>query len=293
MNIVFVLVVLALLYHVVRRDRCIDRQPAMTTIINDSKLLHEIQSQFQKIKVYDSVVFGRILTIDGDIQLSDSDEAHYHEMLVHVPMAYGSAWERILIVGGGDGGALRECCKYPFVKSIVLVDIDLEVLNVCQKYFPKMASGFSDPRVQVVIQDAAEYVRTIDDAAFDVVLVDITDFGQSQSIVTPQVARHLRRVVDKRGLLAMNFESVGVGMPPPYEMLRNSVWHNLFRHERLYQSFQPIFTGGHYLFAIFSDTQDPLDFPTNWHTFFTTEYYTPDVHKGSFALPAKYLPSAT
>ena len=109
----------------------------MTTIFNDSKLIHEVDTAFQNVKVFQSDVFGKILTIDDDIQLSESDESHYHEMLVHVPMAYLSDCKTVLIIGGGDGGVVRECCKYSNIQQILLVDIDYEVINVCKQFFPK------------------------------------------------------------------------------------------------------------------------------------------------------------
>ena len=127
---------------------------------------------------------------------------------------------------------------------------------------------------------------------FDLVVSDLTDFGQSESVFTKKIAQRISKCVAKDGILAMNFESVGVGLPKPYDMLRSSVWNLLFKYQYLYESFQPTFTGGHFMFAFFSHLHDPLVFPSNWNYYkfsLETEYYTPDVHKGSFALPRKFI----
>ena len=273
-----------------RADHCFDRQTVMTTRFNDSKCIFEQRSAFQDIAVYESDTFGRILSLDGDVQLSESDECNYHESLAHTPMAYLRSPTRVLIIGGGDGGTLREVCKHD-CKDIVMVEIDAAVVDVAKRFFPKLAVGFQDPRVSLVIQDACKYLKDAGSDTFDVIYMDVTDFNHSESLFTPSVVRDIHRVLKPDGIVALNFLSLGVGDEHPQVHLRGSHLGTRFAHAELFQTFQPVFTGGHYTFAFLSDAHDPLDFSKCcWPSerALATTYYTPQVHRASFALPKKF-----
>lgn len=133
------------------------------------------KSKFQKIEIFESEELGRVLVLDGNVQLSTKNEYIYHEMLVHPPMFYHPLPERVLIIGGGDGGALREVVKYSSVKEIFLVDIDQKVIEVSQKYLPSVSDGaFKDPRVKIFIDDAFNFIKKYKNH-FDLILEDLTE----------------------------------------------------------------------------------------------------------------------
>ena len=139
-------------------------------------------SPFQRIAVYDSNAFGKVLTLGGSIALTDFDEALYSECLVHPSMAVIPNAERVLILGGGDGGVAREVLRYPGVKKVTVVEIDREVVEVCRKYFPTAASCLNDTRVELVIDDAHRYLRDCPHQ-FDVIIVDACELTNSASDV--------------------------------------------------------------------------------------------------------------
>src|SRR5690606_13152701 len=121
--------------------------------------VHRERSKFQEIAVVDTVEFGRMLLLDGIIQTSLRDEFVYHEMLAHVPLFLHPRPERVLVIGGGDGGTVREVLKHPEVRRVHLVEIDERVIAVSRQYLPELASSFDDPRVEIRIDDGIEYVK--------------------------------------------------------------------------------------------------------------------------------------
>lgn len=140
-----------------------------------TKKLYDEKNEFGHIEVFDTLYFGRMLTIDGIIQVSESDEFIYHEMMVGLPSLYHGKPENILIIGGGDGGAVKMALQIPSVKKITLVEIDRSVMDVCLQYLPKVSDGSLDnPKVEVVITDGLEYVKTCTHK-FDVISLDLTD----------------------------------------------------------------------------------------------------------------------
>ena len=273
----------------------------LSVTFNDTRRLFYQRTQGQTIEVYKSPYLGKLLVIDGDIQFCEVDEANYHEMMVHVPLAYNHRRydTSVLIIGGGDGGALREVCRYARVRRVVLVDVSKDVINVCQRFFPQHAAGaFDDPRVRLVIGDAADFLASGDAgvATFDVVLVDLTDQGLSDSVFTETVTQGLKRCLRPDGVVVRNFCATGLNRTRRHtEELRTlDALGRLFVHSCLYQYFQPTFVGGQYAFAFMSDTVLPLrDVPaagawpydTELHNGKHLHYYTPSVHIAGFAMP--------
>ncbi|MCA9424512.1 MAG: polyamine aminopropyltransferase, partial [Candidatus Omnitrophica bacterium] len=136
--------------------------------------LFETQSDFQKIEVYDTEQFGRMLVLDGVIQLTESDEFSYHEMFVHVPMNAHPDPKHVLVVGGGDGGMVRELVKYPQLETIEMCEIDEQVVRISEKLLPFTSSGLTDSRVTLYFEDAAEFLKR-KAGAYDLILVDSSD----------------------------------------------------------------------------------------------------------------------
>lgn len=292
MKVEFILlgIIVVFIVYTLLPKNCYDRADAMSTRFHNSHRVYKTRSQYQTIEVYKDKLFGHILCIDGDIQLSEYDEHNYHEMLVHVPMAYLKSPQNVLIIGGGDGGTLREVCKYPSLVNIVMVEIDDKVVEAAKQYFVQFRSGFEDPRVSLKIMDAFHYLREEKEILFDAIFVDVTDFNQSDKLFTDEAITNVRDRMQTRSVLGLNYYSIGLNEPNPMDELRNSAFGSQFRYKRLYLSHQPVFTGGLYSFAFMSDTIDPLVFPMDFpidDIKFDTEYYTKDVHRASFALPRR------
>ena len=261
----------------------------------------------QLVEIYESALLGRVLVIDGDIQLCEFDEHRYHEMLVHVPMAYvpERSQARVLVIGGGDGGAVRELCKYDqtTVSEIVVVDIDAVVVGACHTLLPSVSRTMhQDPRVTLYIEDAARFLAglpTTDPRVpkFDVIIIDLTDFGASDSVFRDTETRYnITRVLTPNGIVVRNYASVGYTYSQRdhlRELRSDDVLGSHFNYTYLYQCFQPTFMGGQYTFAFMSDACDPPQEPwpvaTGPVRDGRTKYYTLDVHRGSFALPAHMI----
>ena len=149
-----------------------------------NETLFHTKSEFQDIKVVDTKAYGRMLIIDQFVMLTEEDEFVYHEMLAHIPALYHPNPRKIAIIGGGDGGTVRELLKHPSVEEIVLCEIDAEVVNVCKKFFPTVSARIDDPRVELFIGDGIDFVSKQKNA-FDMVLIDSTDpIGPGEGLFT-------------------------------------------------------------------------------------------------------------
>ena len=138
--------------------------PTVGLQIQVDRQLYTEQSDFQRIDVFECEEFGRFLTLDGYMMLTERDEFIYHEMMVHVPMAVlGEKIKKVLVIGGGDGGCVRELCRYQHIEHIDLVEIDERVVAVCKEYLPGVACSLDDPRVHILYQDGLKYIRRIED----------------------------------------------------------------------------------------------------------------------------------
>jgi spermidine synthase len=142
--------------------------------------LFSVTSPFQRIAVYESQAFGKVITLGGAIALTEFDEPLYSECLVHPALATVASAARVLILGGGDGGVAREVLRHPGVQHVTVVEIDRQVVEVCKKYFPRAAAGLADPRVELVIDDAHRYLRDCPHQ-FDVVIVDACELASPSS----------------------------------------------------------------------------------------------------------------
>jgi len=172
-------------------------------VLSVDAVLHEARSRYQDVLVFRNATFGKVLALDGIVQLTEADHHIYHEMLVHVPLlAHGAAID-VLILGGGDGGALREVLKHP-VRRVVLVEIDPEVIAVSQRHFADVSGGaFNDPRVEVLNEDAAGYVGACADR-FDVIIVDSTDpIGPGEVLFSDAFYQRCRTLLRPSGLMSL------------------------------------------------------------------------------------------
>ena len=250
--------------------------------------LYSQKSDYQKIDIFQSLEFGRILTLDDVITVTEKDEFIYHEMIVHPAMAVHPNVKRVLVVGAGDGGALRELGRYPGIESIDVVEIDGMLVDACKEYLPTTAAGYNDPRITVHIQDGLKFIRRLSDI-YDLIIVDSTDpFGPGEVLFTKEFYGNCYKALREDGIMINQHES------PFYSYEANAMkrTHRRIRESfpihQVYQAHIPSYPSGHWLFGFNSITFDPLKDVNaeRWNALgIKTRYYNTDLHCGAFYLP--------
>lgn len=250
-------------------------------------ILHE-KTTYQVLDVYDSYELGRFFTLDDIMMANEKDEFIYHEMIIHTPMSVNPKIKHVLVIGGGDGGSVRELVKYPTIKHIDMVEIDERVVRVCQEHFPITTSGLNDSRVRLHFQDGLKFINESKDI-YDLIIVDSTDpIGPGEGLFSRDFYKQCFKILSEDGILINQHES-------PYfdkEALEMKRAHDkikeLFPIALVYQAFIPTYPSGHWLFGFASKKFHPIkDFKTTYiHSFgLKTKYYNKEIHQGSFALP--------
>ena len=247
------------------------------------------QSEIQRIDVLESKEFGKILVVDGDLMLTEKDEFIYHEMISHVPMAVHLQVEKILVIGGGDGGVVRELAKYDTVEQIDVVEADPLLVEVCRKYFPQMACSLNDPRVHIYHEDGLRFIRSKSDA-YDLIIIDSPNpFGAGEGLFTKEFYGNCFNALHEDGIMINQHES------PFYkeEAFQCQRMHKRivesFPISRIYQAHIPSYPSGHWLFGFASKRYHPIHDMDGiqWKLRgIQTKYYLPRLHEGVFALPA-------
>lgn len=254
-------------------------------MIEYRELLETHQSRFQKIAIYDTVAYGKMLVHDDVIMLTEFDEAFYHEMIVHVAMNTHKNPERIAIIGGGDGGTLREVLKHKGVKTAHLCEIDGDVITICKKHFPHLANSFADPRVQVFEEDGAAFIQERENF-YDLIIVDSSDpIGPAEVLFQEQFYGHMYRALREDGIVVTQSESFMYHE----KIIRDIVAFNkkIFPLYRYYFTLVPTYPSGVIGFSFCSKKYDPLlDFKADRAAGLTgLRYYNEEIHKAAFVLP--------
>lgn len=257
--------------------------------IRVDRQLHSEKSEFQRIDVYESPEFGRFLTLDGYMMLTEKDEFIYHEMITHVPMAVHPNVKNVLVIGAGDGGVVRELTRYPEIERIDMVEIDERVVEVCKEYLPQTTCCFDDPRVNLTFADGLKFVRSRENE-YNLIIVDSTDpFGPGEGLFTKEFYGNCYRALKEDGIMVNQHES------PFYEgdALACKRAHKRivesFPISRVYQAHIPTYPSGHWLFGFASKKYHPVDDlrAQEWEALgLETKYYTTKLHQGAFCLPA-------
>ncbi len=248
-----------------------------------SKVLYESKSEYQEILVLESPEFGKLLVLDGVVQLDEKYEFMYHEYLAHVPLHAHPNPEDVLIIGGGDGGTLREVLKHGSVKRAVLVDIDKEVIEVSKRFFPTLSSGFDDPRAIVVNEDGYKYIQDYE-GEFDVVIVDSTDpVGFAHVLTTEDFFRFVHRALKEDGIFVGQTESIHYHLDMVVKVQKNL--QKVFPIVDLYTSVVPIYAGYWWTYSIASK-KHPVREPSR-EVKVQTKIYSADMHRYAF-LPESF-----
>jgi spermidine synthase len=268
--------------------------PAYGQTLTIDEMLYEQKSAHQHLIIFKNALFGRVLALDGVVQTTEKDEFIYHEMLTHVPLlAHGSA-QRVLIIGGGDGGILREVCRHSAVTHITQVEIDSAVIDMAKEYLPGHSAGaYEDPRANIVIGDGFDYVHHCNDR-FDVIISDSTDpHGPAEVLFSQDFYRGCQNCLTPGGVLVTQN---GVPFMQTEELLRTaSRLQPLFQDWSFYSTAVPTYIGGIMCFAWASDNpavrQQSLEvLQRRWQALnITSRYYNPALHLAAFALPQYIL----
>ncbi|MBP0947300.1 polyamine aminopropyltransferase [Pseudomonas alliivorans] len=260
------------------------------------KMLHEVRTDHQHLVIFQNPRMGRVMALDGVIQTTEADEFIYHEMLTHVPILAHGAAKRVLIIGGGDGGMLREVTKHSTVEHITMVEIDGTVVEMCKEFLPTHSNGaFEDSRLNLVIDDGMRFVATTEEK-FDVIISDSTDpIGPGEVLFSENFYQACHRCLNEGGILVTQNGT-------PFMQLSGvqttaGRMNGLFADWHFYQAAIPTYIGGAMTFAwgATDKAYRKLPLETLRQRFagsgVVTRYYNPDVHIGAFALP-QYVLSA-
>jgi spermidine synthase len=266
--------------------------------------LARVQSAFQDIMVFESHTHGRVMLLDGVVQITEADEFVYQEMLAHVPLLAHGAAKRVLIIGAGDGGVLKRVLQHKGVERAVMVEIDGEVIRLAKEHMPGIAGdAWTDPRAEVIVGDGIDYVRQAAAASFDAVIVDSTDpIGVGEVLFTDEFYANCARLLTARGLVV---NQCGVPFMQSDELRDTSLRRaKAFPDVSAYVAAVPTYVGGFMTLGWAAkdagcraiDVEEVRRRAAEAGILGRTRYWTPEIHCGAFQLPpyiAEALPRAT
>lgn len=245
--------------------------------------IHHEVTPYQELDVIETDEWGVTLVLDGAVQTTERDEFIYHEMIAHVPMMSHPDPKRVLIIGGGDGGVLREVLRYPSLEEAHLVEIDRRVVEVSRQYLPNIACGFDDPRAKVFYRDGVEYVKQYEDY-YDVVIVDSSDpVGPAVELFGPSFYRNVFRCLKSDGMVVAQSES-----PLYYANVWLRIVQNIksvFPIAKTYITCIPTYVSGYWTFTCGSKKVDPAEIICDRLPPSGLKYYNKEFHRAAFVLP--------
>ena len=251
-----------------------------------NRLVESFQSEFQRIDVIENSDFGKLLVLYGSLMVCDNDNNSYNEMITHVPLFCHPNPENVLIIGGGDCGALTEVMKHPEVGQCVMCEIDKDVVEVSKRHFPSHTAGLADPRANVIFQDGKKYIEEGGDP-FDIILLDLSDpIGPAADLFQKEFHQSVHDRLTDNGIMVAQSESPYYN-PKTVKMMYSNL-REIFPVVRMYTCFMPIYPSTFWSFAFCSKGLDPIkDFKADRYESLgiKTQYYNPEIHRAAFALP--------
>lgn len=245
-------------------------------------------SMYQKIDILETYEYGRVLVLDGELMITEKDEFIYHEMISHVSMAVHPNVKDVLVIGAGDGGTIRELCKYSTIERIDMVEVDQDLVDICKEHFTKTACKLHDERVHIYHEEGLRFVRSHHEE-YDLIIVDCADpFGPAEGLFTREFYGNCYKAMREDGILINQHES------PFYSEHSQSVQRAhkhitaVFPMSTVYQCHIPSYPSGHWLFGFASKKYDPIKDlrDEEWNRLgIETRYYNTELHKGCFYLP--------
>lgn len=265
--------------------------PDVKHSIRVNRHLYSEKSSYQQIDIFDTPEFGRVLTLDGNVVITERDEFIYDEMITHIPMAVHPNIRDVLVIGAGDGGVVRELARYDGIRRIDLVEMDPMVLEACRMYLPENASRLDDSRVNIYYDNALRFLRRCKDE-YDLIIVDSIDpFGPSEGYFTREFYGICYNALHDDGIMINQqgspfFKHDADAMQRSHQRIVK-----LFPISRVYQAHIPTYAAGYWLFGFSSKKYHPVDDldAKRWEALsLQTKYYTTKLHIGAFYLP-KFL----
>lgn len=263
--------------------------PDVKLSLRVKKQLYSKKSDYQKIDVFQTPEFGKVLVLDGNIMLTERDEFIYDEMITHVPMAVHPNITKVLVIGIGDGGVVRELTRYEQIERIDLVEMDEMVAEACRQYLPENACRLDDERVHIYYEHALKFIRKRENK-YDLIIVDSNDpFGPSEGLFTREFYGNCYKALKEDGIMVNQqgspfYAEDAMAMQRSHKRIVNT-----FPISRVYQAHIPTYAAGYWLFGFASKKYHPiedLDVERWSKMHLRTRYYTPRLHVGAFYLPA-------
>lgn len=255
-------------------------------------VLYRKTTPYQKVEVYDTFAYGKMLTLDGMVMTTERDEYVYHEMMTHVAMHAHPDPRRVLVIGGGDGGCVRELVRHERLEKVTLVEIDDAVIEACKLHLPAIAASFDHPKLELLVEDGIAYVNRSADATFDVVIVDSTDpVGPAEGLFTAEFYRDVYRILKPNGIMIVQSES------PRFKVKVFQEIYGCFREiygknaVHTYLIYVPTYPTGTWsvAFCAKGDVHPTKGFNDERAKQFSEKhklkYYNEEVHRAAFALP--------
>ncbi len=250
------------------------------------------KSPYQKVEVFDTYAYGRMLACDDMVMCTENDEYVYHEMIAHVPMLTHKQAKKALVIGGGDGGTVRELLKHDNMEEVVMVEIDETVVEASKAHLPGLSSALDDPRLHLIHDDGIKYVQQAPSETFDLVIVDSTDpVGPAKGLFTEDFYNDVYRILNEQGVMVTQSESPRFNVEVYKEIYQT--FKRIFGKDSVfsYLLFIPTYPTGMWSFSYASkgdahpwkslNDREAQDF-TDKHDL---QYYNPEVHRAAFALP--------
>ena len=255
--------------------------------IKQKEVLFSEQSPYQKVEIIDTEsTLGKILTLDDLMMTTEGDEFHYHEMIAHIPMMHHKSPKTVLVIGGGDGGTVREVLKHDTVEKVVLCEIDGMVIDASKKYLPTIACELDNPKCEILVQDAIEYIKDKKNM-FDIILIDSTDpMGPGEGLFTEEFYTNVKNSLKEGGIMCAQSESPFVNKEEIKKMY--NLLKKVFPICSTFTSNIPTYPGGYWAWAFCSESVKPLSY---WDErrgeaiTKTCKIYNKDYHNARFALP--------
>jgi len=249
--------------------------------------LYSGQSPYQKIDLFECETYGKVLTLDGMVMLTERDEFIYHEMISHPALRIHPNPEKVLIIGGGDGGTVREVLKYYEVKKVVMVEIDKEVVEVSKKFLPSIACRLDDPKLEIRYEDGVEFVKNCKEK-YDIIILDTSDpVGPAQSLYRRDFYENCKKCLSDKGILVTQAESPWAQLNTIVSLLKEI--KGVFEKTSLYLAHIPTYPGGLWAFLMMGKDFDLNQIKRDIKG--PTRYYNDEIHEAMTALP-QYLKEA-
>lgn len=254
------------------------------------EILYSKKSPYQTIHIFRNETFGVFMVIDGYVQVTERDEFVYHDMIIHPAMAVNPEVKKVLIIGGGDGGTVREVSRYKNIETIDMVELDETVVRACQTHIPQTSFMLDkEPRLNLMFQDGLQFVKDAPDHSYDLILVDSTDpDGPGEGLFSMEFYQDCYRILSEDGILINQHEGSFYDGDITEMKKAHGKIKKTFPIAKVFGFTTPTYASGYWYFGFASKKLDPiLDMkPDQWEALgLETKYYNLDLHKGAFALP--------